>query len=128
MEPIRIRQVVGSTTLYLPELKPLIGRWVRITIEEEPVPAVRDEFWAEAARFPETEEELEAQKVLFRTWRSDPRFEPYWQVLDAFIETDLATVQKWDAIRAQLPVEDYDYDARRAQEECDMEDAQRRML
>jgi hypothetical protein len=127
MNPIRIREVVGSTTLYLPELEPLIGRWVRITIEEEPVPAVRDEFWAEAARLPETEEEFEAKKALYRTWRSDPRFEPYWQVLDGFMEIDLAHIRKWAAIESQLPIEDYDYGARRAQEECDMEDARRHM-
>jgi len=114
--------------LYLPQLKPLIGKWARITIEEEPVPPVRDEFWAEASRVPETEEELEAQKVIFRAWRCDPRFEPYWQVLDGFIETDLAHIRKWVAIESLLPIEDYDDDARRAQEECDMEDAQRRML
>jgi hypothetical protein len=128
MNPIRIHKVINSDMLYLPELEPFIGRTAEITIEVQTDPAVREAFWAEASRFPETEEELEAQKVIFRTWRSDPYFEAYWQVLDAFIATDLATVQKWADIRAQLPLGDPDYDALRAQEECDMEDAGRRML
>jgi hypothetical protein len=128
MDPICIHKIINSDMLYLPELEPFIGRAAEITIEVLTDPAVRDQFWAEASRFPETEEELEAQKVIFRAWRSDPRFDAYWQVLDGFIETDLATVRKWAGIRAQFPLADYDYDPLRAQEECDMEDAHRRML
>jgi hypothetical protein len=53
MHAIRVRKTIDSETLHLPELKPLIGRTVDITVEEQP-PAVRDEFWAEAARLPQT--------------------------------------------------------------------------
>ena len=34
MEPIRIRTKIESETLRLPQLQPLIGRTVEITIEE----------------------------------------------------------------------------------------------
>lgn len=90
------------------------------------VPEVRSEFYAEAARLPETEEAFEAQKAIFRTWRSDPRFEPYWSVLDALLNRSFDHVRKWAAIQAQLPLEDYDYETIRKQQACDLEDARRR--
>ncbi len=126
MNPIRIRKKLDSETLNLPELRPLLGRTVEITVEEQ-LPSVRDEFYAEAARLPETEHDLEVQRAVFRSWRCDPRFEPYWKLLDSLIARDLATVRKWAAIRSQLPLENYDYDALPAQEACDLEDARRQM-
>ena len=39
-------------------------------------PVVRDEFWAELARVPQTECAFEAQSAIFRDWRADPRFAP----------------------------------------------------
>src|SRR5580700_6901533 len=107
---VRIKRKLDSETLYLPELKALIGQTVEITVEEQP-PQVRDEFWAEASRLPETEEALDAQKAVFRSWRCEARFEPYWATLDALLARDFATVRKWAAIHAQLPLDDYDYDA-----------------
>jgi hypothetical protein len=125
MSAIRIRKKLDSETLHLPELRPLLGRTVEITVEEQP-PAVRDEFYGEAVRLPETEEAFAAQQATFRAWRSDPRFEPYWAVLDGLLSRDFATARKWAAVRSQLPLEDYDYEALRAQEACDLEDARRR--
>ena len=90
------------------------------------VPEVRSEFYAEAARLPETEHEFEAQKELFRRWRKEPRFEPYWSVLDALLNRSFEQVRKWAAIQAQLPLEDYDYEAIEKQNACDLEDARRR--
>lgn len=90
------------------------------------VPEVRREFYAEAARLPETEKDFEAQKVLFRRWRDDPRFQPYWSVLDALLIRSFDHVRKWAAIQAQLPLENYDYEAIEKQEACDLEDARRR--
>ncbi len=110
MSTIRIRKKLDSETLHLPELKPLLGRTVEITVEEQ-LPVIRDEFYAEATQLPETEQDLEVQKAVFRNWRSDPRSEPYWRLLDSLLARDLATVRKWAAIRSQLPLEDYDYDA-----------------
>ena len=125
MEPIRIRTVIGSENLYLPQLEPLIGRWVQITIEAEPVPVIRDEFWTEAARLPETEVDFEGQKTLFRAWRNDPRFEPYWQIIDNFIERDFVKMREWAAVAALFPLEDGDCGAVRAQETSDLEEARR---
>jgi hypothetical protein len=92
----------------------------------QPAPEIRSEFYGEASRFPETEEDLHAQKAIFQKWRNDPRFEPYWSVLDALLDRSFDQVRKWAAIQAFLPLDDYDYSAARAQEACDLEDAQRR--
>lgn len=89
-------------------------------------PGVRSEFYAEASRLPESEVDFEAQKALFRKWRNDPRFEPYWSVLDALLNRSFDHVRKWAAIQAQLPLEDYDYEAIHKQNACDLEDARRR--
>jgi hypothetical protein len=119
MNTIRIRKIIDSETLHLPELRPLIGRTVEITVEDH-TPAVRDEFWAEAARFPDTEETFEAQKTIFRRWRSDGRFEPYWFVLDELLNRTFDRARQWAALQAQLPLDDYDYDAIREQDACDL--------
>jgi hypothetical protein len=92
----------------------------------EVLPAVRDEFWAEAVKMPETEEALERQRAVFRKWRSDPRFEVYWSTIDHMLERTFEQIRSWAAIAAQFPLEDYDYDALRAMDEADMEDARRR--
>ena len=81
MAAIRIRKTIDSETVHLPELRPLIGRTVEITVEEQ-TPAVRDEFWAEFSRLPDTQERLDAQKAIFRRWRDDPQFQAYWPVID----------------------------------------------
>lgn len=92
----------------------------------KPVPEIRPEFYAEAARLPETEADFQAQQAVFRRWRDDSRFEPYWSVLDALLSRTFNQVRKWAAIQAQLPLDDYDYRAIDAQEACDLEDASRR--
>jgi hypothetical protein len=123
---IKLRRKLDSETLCLPELKPLIGRTVEITIEER-LPETRDEFYAEAARSPETEAAFQNQKTLFRNWRNDPRFEPYWSILDLLLARSYEQVRKWAAVAAQLPLEDYDYNALREQGACDLEDAKRQL-
>jgi len=120
---IHIQRKIDSETLHLPELKPLIGRTVEITVEEQK-PAVSDEFYAELARLPETVEAYEAQKAIFRAWRSDPRFEPYWQVLDHALARTFEHVQKWIAARAALAdLEGYDFDAYKELREYDRQHA-----
>lgn len=123
---VKLRRKLDSETLYLPELKPLIGRTVEITIEEQ-LPEVRDEFYAEASRVPSTQETFETQKAHFQVWRRDPRFEPYWSVLDQLLARSFEQAQKWAAVAAQFPLADYDFDALRDQNACDLEDARRRM-
>ncbi len=123
MNAVRIRKKVDSDTLHLPELTPLIGRTVEITIEEQ-VPAVRDEFWAEAARLPDTPDAFEEQKAVFRQWRGDPRFEPYWPTLDSLLARTFDHLQKWSAAFAAVAdLQDYDFDAYRRQREFDREHA-----
>jgi hypothetical protein len=116
---VRILRKLDSDNLHLPEIKPLLGRLVEITVEEH-TPAVRDEFYAESARLPETEEAFEAQKGLFRSWRNEPRFEAYWSVLDSLLERSYDHVRKWIvAAEAVAQLEDYDFDAYRQQREYD---------
>jgi hypothetical protein len=120
---VRIRRKLDSDTLHLPELKPLIGRTVEITIEEQP-PEVRDEFYAEVSRLPETVEAFEAQEAIFCQWRCDPRFQPYWEVLDHALARTFEQVQKHIAGRAAIAdLEGYDFDAHRKQSECDRQNA-----
>jgi hypothetical protein len=124
---IHIHRKLDSETLHLPELKPLIGKMVEITVEEKP--SVSDEFYAELARLPETVEAYEAQKAIFRQWRSDARFEPYWQVLDHALVRSFEQVQKWIAsIAALQELEGYDFDAYRKQRECDQQHAGEHVL
>jgi hypothetical protein len=126
MTTIRIRRRLDSDTLHLPELRPLIGRTVEIVIAEQPEPGVRDEFYAEATRFPDTEAAFEAQKDTFRAWRADPRFEPYWPMLDRLIARDFATARHWaEVLDAVRNLRDYDYDAIRDQDACDVQDQRR---
>jgi hypothetical protein len=120
---VRIRRKLESETLHLPELKPLIGSTVEITVEAQPL-EVGDEFYAEAARLPDTEEAFEAQKTVFRNWRNDQRFEPYWPVLDNLLARTFQHVRKWAVATAALAdLQDYDFDAYRRQREFDRQHA-----
>jgi len=126
MNTIRIRKTIDSDTLHLPELRPLIGRTVEIVIEEK-ADTPRDQFYAEASRFPETEAEFEAQKETFRRWRADPRFEAHWPLLDRLIARDFAHMRKWAvALQAAQQLADYDYGALPALDAADVTDQSRR--
>ena len=57
MSTIRIRKTIDSETLHLPELKPLLGRTVEITISESSETARRDACHAEAGQAPASEQE-----------------------------------------------------------------------
>ena len=121
---IHIKRKLDSDTLHLPELKPLIGRTVEITVEEQP-PEVRDEFYAEGARLPDTKEAYEAQRAIFRKWRSDPRFEVYWPLLDQMLARSFEHVRKWAEARAAVAdLEGYDFDAYKRQREYDRQHAE----
>jgi hypothetical protein len=126
MNPIRIRKTIDSDTLHIPELGPFVGRTVEIVIAEA-VDTPRDQFYAEAARFPETEADFAAQKETFRGWRADPRFEAYWPVLDRLIAREYAEMRKWAAVEKGLQEMresgGYDYDAWREQREFDLKHA-----
>jgi hypothetical protein len=120
---VRVHRKIDSETLHLPELKPLIGRTVEITVEEK-LPEVRDEFYAELGRLPETVEAYEAQLVIFRKWRKDPRFQPYWGVLDHALVRTFEEMRKWIEARAAVAdLEGYDFEAYRKQREYDQQHA-----
>ena len=120
MEPIRIRTKIESETLHLPQLKPLIGQTVEITIGEAPAPTVAEAFYATAGRIPETEAEWESRQETLRAWRADSRFEPYWPVIDHMLAVDFASARRWAAAEeAVRGLTDYDLDAWREQREFD---------
>src|SRR5947207_13980138 len=92
---------------------------VEITVEEQP-PAVRDQFYAEAGRLPETEEAFKTQIDTFRAWRNDPQFEPYWPLLDQLIARPFEHVRQWAAAAdAARNLKEYDFDAWREQRDFD---------
>ena len=119
MEPIRIRTKVESDTLHLPQLQPLIGRTVDITIAASPAPAVMEAFYEAVGRIPETEADWQNRRETLAAWRADPRFEPYWPVIDHMLTTDFASAQRGRAAEAARGLSDYDFDAWRQQRECD---------
>jgi hypothetical protein len=85
MNSIRIRKTIESATLHLPELEPLVGHTVDITIEEQ----------IDASALP-------------------PGVTP-------------GTGDWDDVLAAAQGLEDYDYDALRDQDACDIRDAQDRL-
>jgi hypothetical protein len=87
MHSTHIRTKVESETLHLPELKSMLGKPVEIVIVEL-APATREEFCTEAACIPETPEEQTTQRDKLRAWRSDPRFERFWQTIDRLLAGD----------------------------------------
>lgn len=120
---VRIHRKLDSDTLYLPELKPFIGCNVEITVEEQ-LPEVRDQFYAEAARLPQTQEDFDAQKEILRSWRSDSRFQTYWPLLDQLLARSFEHVQKWAAVTAAVGgLENYDFDAYQEQRRYDRQHA-----
>ncbi|HET6572833.1 MAG TPA: hypothetical protein VFG68_04465 [Fimbriiglobus sp.] len=107
MNAIHIHKTLDSDTLHLPELRPLIGRRVEIVVrEEQPAAEVRDQFYAELARAPETAEAFAAQQATYRRWRADPRFEAYWPTLDHLLARDFASArrqaERWAAIHEEV--------------------------
>jgi hypothetical protein len=46
MNSIRVRKKINSETIYLPELRPLVGKTVEIIVREEPAaPASTEQDW-----------------------------------------------------------------------------------
>lgn len=85
---IRLKKKIDSETLHLPELRPMIGKVVDITVEEEPAENLKarsDEFWN-----PPSLEELARRQGI------DPnkpvRFE---DLLGSFTEEDFEGFDEW---------------------------------
>jgi hypothetical protein len=127
MNAVRIRKRINSDTLTLPELRPFIGRTVDIVIEEPATGTNAEQFWAYAANLPTTQAEFAAQQEQFRQWRTDPRFEPHWPMIDLLLARDFEKTRKCaEATKAVQELEDYDYDALRDQDACDIRDMEER--
>ena len=124
MSAIRIRKHIDSDTLTLPELRPFIGRMVDIVIEEPTPATISEQFWAFTANLPTTEAEFAAQQEQFRQWRGDLRFDAHWPMIDRFLARDFEKTRKWAEINKSLrdSLQDYDYDAQRDQDACDLRD------
>jgi hypothetical protein len=122
MAAIRIRKTIDSETLHLPELKPLVGRTVDITIAAAPDPATREAFDRLVADVPNSEAAWAARLDTLRAWRADARFEPYWPVIEQMLTVDFGSFQRRAAIRPG-GFEGYDFDAWSEQRQYDQEHA-----
>src|SRR6516162_5198249 len=99
MHPIRIRKTIDSETLYLPELKPLVGRPVEITISANPDQAPREEFYHLLGQVPESEADWIARHARLRGWRTAPRFESYSPAIYQILTVDFLSFRRWAAAR-----------------------------
>ncbi len=92
-------------------------------ISENPPSAIRDQFWAKAGHLPDSEAEWAEQQETFRSWRGEPRFEPYWPIIDRLLAVDFAATRRWAAAAQaaqELRESGYDFDAWRQQREYDL--------
>jgi hypothetical protein len=89
MKTIHVRTKVESDTLTVPGLSELAGKPVEVFIVELPL-ADRLDVFAEALHRPETPEEHAAQQATFQAWRADPRYEPYWDMIDRWLDPPTA--------------------------------------
>ena len=125
MNPIRIRKHIDSETLHLPELKPLVGRTVEITLSADPEPSAREDFQQLMEQAPASEAAWEARQATLRAWRADARFDLYWATIDHMLAVDFSSFRRMtDAAGAVGNLQDYDFDAWRAQREYDEKHAQ----
>ena len=89
-------------------------------------PRTSAEFYARAGHIPDSAAEWAEQHEMFRCWRADSRFEPYWKVLDGLLAKDFAATRPWAAAaRAaqELRESGYDFEAWRAQRDYDQKHA-----
>ncbi|HEV3006077.1 MAG TPA: hypothetical protein VGX78_16530 [Pirellulales bacterium] len=124
MGAIRIRKTVDSETLHLPELKPLAGQTVEITISPGPDPGTRAAFHDLPRQLPEFAAAWSQRQATLRGWRMDSCFEPYWPVIDHMLTVDFASFQQLAAVGDRAPdLEGNDDAAWREQREYDLKHA-----
>ncbi len=69
----------------------------------------REMFYHLIGQAPESETAWAERQATLRSWRSDPRFEPYWPSIDHMLEDDFASFRRRvAAMKAFVPLEDYD--------------------
>ncbi len=95
-----------------------------VVIPAKDGPATHEMFYQLIGRVPESEAAWAERQATLRSWRSDPRFEPYWPSIDHLLTDDFASFRRRAAaMEAFVPLEDYDYDAWREQRDYDLKHA-----
>jgi hypothetical protein len=85
--------------------------------------ATQTEFYARAGHIPDSAAEWAEQQAVFRRWRTEARFEPYWALLDGLLAKDFAATRPWAAAAhaaRELRETGYDFDACREQRDYDV--------
>jgi hypothetical protein len=114
-------QIVIDEPATLPEGAKVRVEIVRSAISQDESTA--DEFWRYAGNLPTTQVEFAAQQEQFRQWRNDSRFERHWPMIDRLLARDFERTRQWAIVaKATQGLTDYDYDAIRDQEACDLQD------
>ena len=90
--------------------------------------AAREAFYRLIGQVPESVAAWQGRQATLRTWRSDPRFEPYWPSIDHMLTDDFASFRRRaaamkDATEGVDGLEGYDFDAWREQREYDLKHA-----
>jgi hypothetical protein len=100
----------------------------RVVIPGQVDPAVRESFYNLIDRVPESEPAWAERQATLRTWRSDPRFQPYWPSINHMLTDDFPSFRRRAAsmkaaVLAARRLEGYDFDAWRQQREYDRKHA-----
>ena len=91
-------------------------------------PDAREAFYQLLGEKPATQAAWNERQATLRSWRSEPRFEPYWASVDHMLGDDFASYQRRGAALESLgDLEGYDYDAWREQREYDLKHANDRL-
>ncbi|HUY31996.1 MAG TPA: hypothetical protein VMV69_04385 [Pirellulales bacterium] len=124
MSAIHIRKTVDSETLHLPELKPLLGRIVDITILAGPDAGARGAFHDLLRTVPESEAMWAERQATLRGWQLDSSFEPYWPVIGQMLAVDFDSFHRLAAVGQRMGyLEGDDDEAWREQRDYDLKHA-----
>lgn len=87
-------------------------------------PAARETFYHLIGQVPESEAAWTERQATLRSWRSEPRFEPYWPAIDHMLTDDFASLRgRATAKETVAQLEGYDFDAWREQRNYDLKHA-----
>jgi hypothetical protein len=91
-------------------------------------PAAREEFYHLIDQVPGSQAAWEERQARLRTWRSHPRFQPFWPSIDHMLTDDFASFRRRgaamkEAMGAVDLLEGYDFKAWREQREHDLKHA-----
>jgi hypothetical protein len=84
----------------------------------------REKFYELLGEAPESEGAWAKRQAALRSWRVDPRFEPYWPTIDQMLTVDFASFKRRLARAGSAgDLEGYDFAAWREQREYDLKHA-----